>query len=256
MEEPHVSVLVVDDEQDLCDILRYNLETEGWQVDTANSAEEALELLTGTGAHTGDKPRHYDLMLLDVMMGGMSGFTMAKKLRRGTFGQADADRVIASMPQLRDMPIIFLTARDSENDTVTGFTLGADDYISKPFSIREVVARIKAVLRRVTPSAGEGSASANILSYEGLVVNLDNKTVAVDGKEVSFTRTEFEMLRLLLEHRGHVFSRQQLIDRLWPSDVLVLDRTVDVNITRVRKKIGPYAGCLVTRLGYGYYFCI
>lgn len=254
MEEPHVSVLVVDDEQDLCDILRYNLETEGWQVDTANSAEEALELLTGTGAHAGERPRRYDLMLLDVMMGGMSGFTMAKRLRKGAFGLSDADRVLASMPQLRDLPIIFLTARDTENDTVTGFSLGADDYISKPFSTREVVARIKAVLRRAGKTETDGEGNANLLTYEGLVVNLDSKTASVDGKEVSFTRTEFELLRLLLEHRGHVFSRQQLIDRLWPSDVLVLDRTVDVNVTRVRKKIGPYAECLVTRLGYGYLF--
>jgi len=195
-------------------------------------------------------------MLLDVMMGGMSGFTMAKKLRKGTFAQPELDRAIAAMPQLRDLPIIFLTARDTENDTVTGFTLGADDYISKPFSTREVVARIKAVLRRVGAAAANDAANANILAYEGLVVNLDSKTASVDGKEVSFTKTEFELLRLLLEHRGHVFSRQQLIDRLWPSDVLVLDRTVDVNITRVRKKIGPYAGCLVTRLGYGYYFSV
>jgi len=256
MNEQNIRILVVDDEQDLCDILRYNLETEGWQVDTANSAEEALELLTATGTHAGEKPQHYSLMLLDVMMGGMSGFSLAKKMRRKVSPAlaTDLDRAIAATPKLRDLPIIFLTARDTENDTVTGFSLGADDYISKPFSIREVIARIRAVLRRTCLPTEQNTSQENTLSYEGLVVNLDRKSATIDGKEVSFTKTEFELLCLLLEHRGHVFSRQELIDRVWPSDVLVLDRTVDVNITRLRKKIGSYASCLVTRLGYGYYF--
>lgn len=246
MNEQTTRILVVDDEQDLCDILRYNLETEGWQVDTANSAEEALDLMLGT--HTDGKPHLYDILLLDVMMGGMSGFTLAKRLKG--LGQ----NAQPLPPQFKNIPVIFLTARDTENDTVTGFSLGADDYISKPFSIREVVARIKAVLRRTAQAADNEADESATIAYEGLVLNLDLKSATVDGKAVSFTRTEFELLRLLLEHRGHVFSRQELIDRVWPSDVMVLNRTVDVNVTRLRKKIGPYANCLVTRLGYGYYF--
>lgn len=228
MPEKKIAILVVDDEQDLCDILQFNLETEGWDVRTANSAEEALEL---------DIPR-FNLILLDVMMGGMSGFTMAKKLK--------------ASPRTARIPIIFLTARDTENDTVTGFELGADDYISKPFSVREVVARIKAVLRR-SEEVANGSEDG-IMRYEGLELNTRKKAVLVDGQEIPFTKTEFEILVLLLRERGHVLSRQDLIDRIWPKDVLVLDRTVDVNMARLRKKLGSYADRIVTRLGFGYYF--
>lgn len=229
MDEKDSRILVVDDEQDLCEILKFNLETEGYQVETANSAEEALEKDIAS----------YNLLLLDVMMGGMSGFQLAKQLKNS--------EVTAHIP------IIFLTARDTENDTVTGFNLGADDYISKPFSIREVMVRVRAVLRR-TASKLEGAEEPTVISYQGLLLNLDKKSVSVDGEDVPFTKTEFELLRLLLEERGRVFSRQELIDRVWPKDVLVLDRTVDVNITRMRKKIGKFAKCIVTRLGFGYYF--
>ena len=229
MDEKDSRILVVDDEQDLCEILKFNLETEGYEVETANSAEEALEMDIAS----------YNLLLLDVMMGGMSGFQLAKQLKNS--------EVTAHIP------IIFLTARDTENDTVTGFNLGADDYISKPFSIREVMVRVRAVLRR-TASRLEGAEEPAVISYQGLLLNLDKKSVSVDGEDVPFTKTEFELLRLLLEERGRVFSRQELIDRVWPKDVLVLDRTVDVNITRMRKKIGKFAKCIVTRLGFGYYF--
>lgn len=229
MEENNYKILVVDDEQDLCEILKFNLETEGYVVETANSAEEALE----------KDVAGFNLLLLDVMMGGMSGFQMAKQLKAN--------------PMTAQIPIIFLTARDTENDTVTGFNLGADDYISKPFSIREVLVRIRAVLRRTAEMNGKATEPTTI-SYRGLVLNLDKKTVSIDGENVPFTKTEFELLRLLLEEKGRVFSRQELIDRVWPKDVLVLDRTVDVNITRMRKKIGPFAKCIVTRLGFGYYF--
>lgn len=229
MDEKDSRILVVDDEQDLCEILKFNLETEGYQVETANSAEEALEKDIAS----------YNLLLLDVMMGGMSGFQLAKQLK--------------SCEVTAHIPIIFLTARDTENDTVTGFNLGADDYISKPFSIREVMVRVRAVLRR-TASRLEGAEEPAVISYQGLLLNLDKKSVSVDGEDVPFTKTEFELLRLLLEERGRVFSRQELIDRVWPKDVLVLDRTVDVNITRMRKKIGKFAKCIVTRLGFGYYF--
>ena len=155
-------------------------------------------------------------------------------------------------PTTANLPIIFLTARDTENDTVTGFNLGADDYISKPFSLREVMVRVRAVLRRTATSADEGE--PQVLSYQGIIMNLDKKTVSIEGEDVPFTKTEFELLNLLLSERGRVFSRQELIERIWPKDVLVLDRTVDVNITRLRKKIGPFAKCIVTRLGFGYYF--
>jgi two-component system alkaline phosphatase synthesis response regulator PhoP len=220
-------ILVVDDEEDLCEILKFNLETEGYHVEKANSAEEALEM---------DLPA-FDLLLLDVMMGGMSGFAMAQKLKAN--------------PMTANIPIIFLTARDTENDTVTGFNLGADDYISKPFSIREVLVRVRAVIRRTDD---RDRVQPTVLSYQGLEMNLDKKTVTVDGEPVPFTKTEFELLRFLLDERGRVFSRQELIDRIWPKDVLVLDRTVDVNITRLRKKIGRFSKCIVTRLGFGYYF--
>lgn len=221
-------ILVVDDENDLCEILKFNLETEGYTVDTANSAEEAL---------THDLPT-YSLLLLDVMMDGMSGFALARKLK--------AD------DSTKDLPIVFLTARDTENDTVTGFNLGADDYISKPFSIREVLVRVRAVLRRTMDS--QSKEEPTVIKYQGLELNLNNKTVSIDGETVPFTKTEFEILRTLLEEKGRVFSRQELINRIWPSDVLVLDRTVDVNITRLRKKIGRFSKCIVTRLGFGYFF--
>ncbi len=221
-------ILVVDDEQDLLEILKFNLETEGYTVDTASSAEEAMAMDIAT----------YNLLLLDVMMGGMSGFAMARRLKEN--------------PATSDVPVIFLTARNTENDTVTGFNLGADDYIAKPFSIREVLVRIRAVLRRT--QVEEAEEAPQLITFQGITINLGKKTVSVDGVEVAFTKTEYELLRLLLEERGRVFSRQELIERVWPKDVLVLDRTVDVNITRLRKKIGRFAKCIVTRLGFGYYF--
>lgn len=228
MAENDYRILVVDDEEDLCEILKFNLETEGYTVETANSAEEALTLdLTS-----------YNLLMLDVMMGQMSGFALARKLKQND--------------DTKDIPIIFLTARDAENDTVTGFNLGADDYISKPFSIREVLVRIRAVLRRTSGQNEEEE--HNMIKYQELILNLDNKTLSIEGNDVPVTKTEFEILRTLLEDKGRVFSRQELIDRIWPNDVLVLDRTVDVNITRLRKKVGPYSKCIVTRLGFGYYF--
>ncbi len=222
------NILVVDDETDLTEILKFNLETEGYNVTTAASAEEALTLNIAS----------YNLLLLDVMMGGMSGFALARKLKEN--------------PETAHVPIIFLTARDTENDTVTGFNLGADDYISKPFSIREVMVRVRAVLRRT--STDSATAEPHVLSYQGIELNLDKKTVNIDGEDVPFTKTEFELLHLLIGERGRVFSRQELIDRVWPRDVMVLDRTVDVNITRLRKKIGRFSKCIVTRLGFGYYF--
>lgn len=229
MQENQVRILVVDDEQDLCEILKFNLEIEGYNVDTANSAEEALGLDLSC----------YNLLLLDVMMGEMSGFALTRQLK--------ADE------KTQHIPVIFLTARDTENDMLTGFNIGADDYISKPFSIREVMVRVRAVLRRTLTVSIQDDAQPT-LSYEGLKLNLNKKTVSVDGVDIPFTKTEFELLHTLLEERGRVFSRQELINKVWPSDVLVLDRTVDVNITRMRKKIGRFSKCIVTRQGFGYFF--
>lgn len=220
-------ILVVDDEDDLCEILKCNLEMEGYKVDTANSAEEALKLdLT-----------QYNLLLLDVMMGEISGFKMARMLK------ADKDTA--------NIPIIFITAKDTENDTITGFNLGADDYISKPFSLREVIMRVKAVLRR---TANLQLKDSEELQYKGLVINVPQKKVTINGEEVSLTKKEFEILLLLLQNSGRVFSREDILSKVWNDEVYVLDRTIDVNITRLRKKIGEYGKHIVTRLGYGYCF--
>lgn len=222
-----IRILVVDDEEDLCEILKFNLENEGFWVDTANSAEEALKL---------DLTR-YNLLLLDVMMGEISGFKMASMLKK--------DKNTASIP------IIFITARDTENDTVTGFNLGGDDYISKPFSLREVVARVKAVLRR---TAETQAAQPDILTYHGLSMDIAQKRVTINGEDVALTKKEFEILKLLLKSPGKVFSREDILAKIWSDEVYVLDRTVDVNITRLRKKIGNYGKHIITRLGYGYCF--
>lgn len=222
-----IRILVVDDEEDLCEILKFNLENEEFWVDTANSAEEALKL---------DLTR-YNLLLLDVMMGEISGFKMASMLKK--------DKNTASIP------IIFITARDTENDTVTGFNLGGDDYISKPFSLREVVARVKAVLRR---TAETQAAQPDILTYHGLSMDIAQKRVTINGEDVALTKKEFEILKLLLKSPGKVFSREDILAKIWSDEVYVLDRTVDVNITRLRKKIGDYGKHIITRLGYGYCF--
>lgn len=233
-------ILVVDDEEDLCEILQFNLELEGYTVDVAHSAEEALRL----------RLSDYALVLLDVMMGEISGFKMAKMMREDE--------------QLKRVPIIFVTARDAENDLVTGFNLGADDYISKPFSIKEVMLRVKAVMRRtavVAPKDKEVISFAklnrreeNMVGYEGIIMNLESKTVVVDGRDIAFTKREFELLKLFVENPNKVFSREEILKLVWHDDVCVLDRTVDVNITRVRKKIGQYGANLVSRQGYGYSF--
>lgn len=228
-EEEKIHVLVVDDEEDLCEILKFNLETQGYNVTTAYSGEEALK----------KELSKFSLILLDVMMGGMNGFDVARRLRE--------DETTSNTP------IIFLTAKGTENDKITGFNVGADDYISKPFSIREVLLRIKAVLRR-TSKPKEKEKESHQIVFKTLIVDLDRKTVNVEGLDVDFTKTEFGILCTLLEQPGRVFSRHDLIRQIWPMDVIVSDRTVDVNITRLRKKLGIYADNLVTRLGFGYYF--
>ena len=222
-------ILVVDDEEDLCEILQYNLETEGYTVDVAYSAEEALKKDISS----------YSLLLLDVMMGEISGFKMG--------------RILNDNPKTANVPIIYLTAKDTETDRLTGFNIGADDYISKPFSIREVLARVKAVIRRFESNKAVTLPPLQ-LSYEKLEMSLQNKKVLLEGIEIPFTKKEFEILKLLLENKNRVFSRDEMLNRVWSDEVIVLDRTIDVNITRLRKKIGPYGKNIVTRLGYGYCF--
>lgn len=220
---------MVDDEETLCEALRFNLEAEGYSVDVAYSAEEVLALdVSG-----------YDLILLDVMMGEISGTQLARVLK--------ANKVTAGVP------IIFCTAKDSEDDMVGGLDIGADDYIVKPYSIRNVLARVRTVLRR-TGSVVSESAENGEISYQGLTVIPSKKICIVNGEEMKMPRKEFEILLKLLTHRGHIFSREELIRDIWPDEVVVLDRVVDVNITRIRQKIGPYAKNIVTRSGYGYGF--
>ena len=224
-------ILIVDDEETLCEVLKLNLENEGYDVDTAFSAEQAL---------TYDL-RSYSLVLLDIMMGEISGIKMARMMK--------ADIATA------DIPIIFCTARDSEDDMVMGLNLGADDYIVKPYTVRNVVARIKSVLRRTSGhKVPQAAARTNSLVVEGLRLDMEFKRCTVDGTEVKLTRKEFELLAYLISHRGRVCSREQILSRVWSDEVVVLDRTIDVNITRVRQKIGPYGAYIVTKSGYGYGF--
>jgi two-component system phosphate regulon response regulator PhoB len=225
-------ILIVDDEETLCEVLKINLENEGYDVDTALSAEEALML----------DLKKYSLILLDIMMGEISGIKMAKMMK--------ADVTTA------DIPIIFCTARDSEDDMVMGLNLGADDYIMKPYTIRNVIARVKSVLRR---TSGQKSIAAsvdksNILKVEGLELDLEFKRCIVDGEEVKLARKEFELLAYLITNRGKICSREQILSHIWSDEVVVLDRTIDVNITRLRSKIGAYGSYIVTRSGFGYGF--
>ena len=220
-----IRILVVDDEADIREILQFNLANEGYHIDPAASAEEALRLLS---------PAHR-LILLDVMMSGMSGFKMADMLRK----------------EGNPVPIIFLTAKDTENDMLTGFSIGGDDYISKPFSVKEVIARVKSILRRGV-SGGEAPA---LLQSGGLVVDTRSKVATIDQQPLELTRTEYNILALLLRYEGEFFTRADILDKAWGNDSIVLDRTVDVHITRLRKKLGAYSPYIVNRTGYGYMFC-
>ncbi len=226
-------ILIVDDEETLCEVLKLNLENEGYDVDTAFSAEQAL----------GYNLKEYSLILLDIMMGEISGIKMAKMLK--------SDVATA------DIPIIFCTARDTEDDMIMGLNLGADDYIMKPYTVRNVVARVKSVLRRTTNNKNSSYApteKTNRLVVEGLCLDLEFKRCTVDGEEVKLARKEFELLAYLIQHRGKICSREQILNRVWSDEVVVLDRTIDVNITRVRSKIGVYGSYIVTRSGFGYGF--
>lgn len=236
------SILIVDDETDICDILRFNLDMEGYETFVADSADEGQKILNDS-LRNGNG---IDLILLDVMMTPKSGFEWAKELK------ADA--------RTAGIPIIFCTAKTMESDLLEGFALGSDDYICKPFRLSEVKARVKAVLRRSGVAVPEVNEPMQVVKkdeverVQGIVLDHERKECFVDGKEVQFTKLEFEVLALLLSKPGQVFSREKILDAVWPSDAIVLDRTVDVNITRIRKKIGRYGECLRTKFGYGYMF--
>ena len=228
--EEKKKILVVDDEEALCDGLGFNLEVEGYQVDMAYSAEEALALNLAA----------YDLILLDIMMGEISGIQLA--------------RIMKSNPATASVPIIFCTAKDTEEDMISGLDLGADDYIMKPYSLKAVLARIRTVLRRTGASVAPAKTDSDLVSYKGLVLSAKNRTCTVDGTEVKMPKKEFEILLKLISNRGQVFTRTDLLNEIWPDEVVVLDRVVDVNITRIRQKIGIYGKNIVTRSGYGYGF--
>jgi len=219
-------ILIVDDDPNICEILEFNLLNEGYDVDYVYSAEGALKKLTD----------EYAVILLDVMMGGMSGYMMAERLRA----------------ENNHIPIIFLTAKDTENDMLTGFSAGADDYISKPFSIREVIARVKAVIKRHPQSPK----NERKLVFSNLTINLDTKELDVDGKKITLTKTEFEILVLLAENPERMFTRENIIDHVWKETPYITDRTVDVHITRLRKKMGEHASLIINRPGYGYRFSV
>ncbi|HMY63370.1 MAG TPA: response regulator transcription factor [Bacteroidia bacterium] len=219
------NILIVDDDKSICEILEFNLKSEGYIVDTAYSAEEALTKLTN----------QTQLILLDVMMEGMSGYKMLEKIR------LDGSTI----------PVIFLTAKNTENDMLTGFSVGADDYISKPFSIKEVSARIKAILKRFKTAATE---QKETLAFKDLEINTKNKEAFIKGKPVNLTKTEFEILQKLAKNPNRIFSRQEIIEGVWGNNVFVTERTVDVHITRLRKKLEDYGNIISNRLGYGYKF--
>lgn len=221
-----INILAVDDEQDICEIIQFNLETEGYNVDTALSAEEALQ----------KRLKDYHLFILDIMMKGTSGFRLAEDIRKN---------------KNLDTPIIFLTAKNSENDKLTGFTLGADDYITKPFSLRELMARVKAVLKR---SGNSSIVYDENIKISGIEFDVERKKVFIEGKKVVLTPIEFNIMKLLLNNHGKVFSREEILNYAWKGDIHVVDRTVDVHLTRLRKKLGNYGKYLVTRSGHGYCF--
>jgi len=225
-------ILIVDDEDTLCEVLKLNLENEGYEVDVAFSAEQAL----ACGV------KDYSLILLDIMMGEISGIQMAK--------------ILKAEPATAQIPIIFCTARDTEDEMINGLELGADDYITKPYTVRNVIARVKSVLRRTSPHT-DGTPAENVnttLQVDGLVLDMDFKMCFVDGEKANLTKTEFELLAYLVSNAGRICSREDILHHVWTDQVIVLNRTIDVNITRLRSKIGPYGSYIITRSGYGYGF--
>lgn len=228
--ERKVRILVVEDDSTLCEMLKMNLEFENYEVDTAFCAEDALRLDLSA----------YSLVLLDVMMKEISGFSLAKRMKES--------------PNTASVPIIFCTARDTEDDMVTGLTLGADDYIYKPYTMRNVLTRVKTVLRRFSSYENKTGKDSRRLVNGGIELDLKSKRCFVDGTDAKLVKKEFEVLSLLMRHPDTVFSRDEILNNIWEENENVFDRTVDVNITRIRQKIAPYSHRVVTRQGYGYVF--
>lgn len=224
-------IFVIDDERDILDILKINLTSEGYDVRIFTSAETALNQLTS------DMP---DLIILDIMMPGMDGYEFCKKIR--------------SQDRVSHVPIIFLSAKTEEFDKVLGLELGGDDYISKPFSVKELKSRVKAVLRRTSTTPHSEAVTSNIIKYKGVEINTDNYTLKIDGTPVELTKTEFGILEIFLKHPGKIFTRDNIIDSIRGHDVYVVDRTIDVHIMNLRKKLGPYKNIIRTLSGVGYGF--
>ncbi len=241
-------ILIIDDEEDICMILSYSLQKAGYETLVAHSAEEALALLL-PDSPIASSP--IDLILLDIMMGEMSGLEMAERLKSEN-GKVKSENHIP--------PIIFLTALSDEDTVLQGFKLGADDYISKPFRIAEVLARVAAVLRRTAEQGAKNQEqrpiSNDCIVFEGIVVNKADMSLMVDGENVKTTRKEIELLCYLLTHRGQILSRDHLLNNVWDSNGYVLERTVDVHITHLRRKLGQYGKRIVTKSGYGYMFSV
>ncbi|MBD5241641.1 MAG: response regulator transcription factor [Barnesiella sp.] len=228
-------ILVIDDEEPLCEILKFNLEKEGYEVDCCFSAEEALSLDLS----------EYSLMIVDIMMERLSGFDFANRVRTNS--------------AIEHIPFIFCSALSGEDDTVMGLDIGADDYITKPFVISEVLARVRAVLRRSNPKRTTPDKDSNAeyepdITFENLRIDRNEKLCYLNGDVVNLTKTEFDILLFLLTHRNKIYSREEIIKVVWTNDVVVTNRTIDTNIARLRKKIGNYGNNIVTRLGFGYGF--
>jgi DNA-binding response OmpR family regulator len=219
-------ILIVDDDELIREILEFNLAGEGFETTSANSAEEALQKLTPAQS----------LILLDIMMGGMSGYRFAEELRK----------------KGNPIPIIFLTAKDTENDMLTGFSVGGDDYIAKPFSIKEVLARVKAVLKRQKNNSASGNTDR--LVFDDLTIDMNTKEVFVNAKKIELTKTEYKLLLFLIKNSARVVSREEIIDSLWSETPYITERTVDVHITRLRKKLENYAHFITNQTGFGYRF--
>ncbi|MBM2841376.1 MAG: DNA-binding response regulator [Bacteroidetes bacterium] len=222
------TILIVDDEADILEMLKYNLEKEGYSVLTARNGRTALE----------EVRQNPDLVVLDVMMPEMDGWEVCKRLKRDQ--------------RTADIPVIFLTAKGSEVDEVVGLELGADDYIVKPISVRKLIARVKAVLRRREAAKSESVAAQDIIRVDKLEINVPNYTVTVGAKSIILARKEFETLVYLVQHRGRVISREVLLNVVWGENVHVVDRTVDVHISKIREKLGSHGEIIETVKGVGY----
>lgn len=222
------TILVVDDEKDILDLLTYNLEKEGYAV---------LSARTGSAALAAAK-QHPDLCILDVMMPEMDGWEVCKALRRD--------------PATAAIPVIFLTARDSEVDEVLGLELGADDYLTKPVRMRTLIARVKKALSR--PASTANGSAPSVLDPGPFRIHVSNYMVEIDGKEVSFPKKEFEVLLFLVRHPDRVVTRETLLNEVWGRNVFVVDRTVDVHIRKIREKLGKHAHVIETVKGVGYRF--